>query len=214
MEIKFLNESVIKKIFLSGKPNILNFVAKIISHATGDPYEDLKDNLQINHVSFEDDNGCCLSFYDGKTYYGFDVNYGDNEIASFKTLMHAYSLFDQQYYISKPVKMISINTRFKNSFERKRIVDEFYMMSDDGIKETDLLTIYDIDLLFYENLELDAIEQDELLKDLMLFVSNDEELLKTIYKDNPEALAVMDILKKMKSLYISEKDIQELGDLL
>lgn len=40
MKLKFLNESVIKKIFLSGKPDILNFIARIISHATGDSYKD------------------------------------------------------------------------------------------------------------------------------------------------------------------------------
>lgn len=214
MQLRFLNELVIKKIFLSGKPDVLNFVAKVISHATGDSYEDLKDHLQINHVSFEDNNGCCLSFYDGKTYYGFDVNYGDNEIASFKTILHAYSLFDQQYVVSEPVKMININTRFNHCFERERIVKDFYLMTDDGIKETDLLTIYDIDLLFYKDLELDAIKNDELLKDLLLFVSNDDNLLRTLYKDNPEALAVLDILKKLRSPYISKKDIVELADIL
>ena len=79
MELKFLNDKVIKKVLSFENQDIRNYIARIIAHTTNIPYECLKDNLVPVYPEFGSNAHIVnstgdLPFFDGNVYFGIEVN--------------------------------------------------------------------------------------------------------------------------------------------
>lgn len=223
MELKFLNDKVIKKVLSFENQDIRNYIARIIAHTTNIPYECLKDNLVPVHPEFGSNAHIVnstgdLSFFDGNVYFGIEVNYSRSHTTKRKSLTYGYQLTLRQlansenYKDLKPITIININAR-DGVYGLGEFVYETILMEKKYHKEyTDLIKIYDINLSYFKKVDYNRIN-DGLLKDLALFVIEDEKILKRIYEGDREVKMVKKNLENFvkqfdEAFYCSEEELQ------
>lgn len=223
MELKFLNDKVIKKVLAFENKDIRNYIARIIAHTTNIPYECLKDNLIPVHPEFGSNANIVnstgdLLFFDGNVYFGIEVNYSRSHTTKRKSLTYGYQLTLRQlansenYKDLKPITIININARDR-VYGLGEFVYETILMEKKYHKEyTDLIKIYDINLSYFKKVDYNRIN-DGLLKDLALFVIEDEEILKRIYEGDREVKMVKKNLENFvkqfdEAFYCSEEELQ------
>lgn len=223
MELKFLNDKVIKKVLAFENKDIRNYIARIIAHTTNIPYECLKDNLIPVHPEFGSNANIVnstgdLPFFDGNVYFGIEVNYSRSHTTKRKSLTYGYQLTLRQlansenYKDLKPITIININARDR-VYGLGEFVYETILMEKKYHKEyTDLIKIYDINLSYFKKVDYNRIN-DGLLKDLALFVIEDEEILKRIYEGDREVKMVKKNLENFvkqfdEAFYCSEEELQ------
>ncbi len=223
MELKFLNDKVIKKVLAFENKDIRNYIARIIAHTTNIPYECLKDNLIPVHPEFGSNANIVnstgdLPFFDGNVYFGIEVNYSRSHTTKRKSLTYGYQLTLRQlansenYKDLKPITIININARDR-VYGLGEFVYETILMEKKYHKEyTDLIKIYDINLSYFKKVDYNRIN-DGLLKDLALFVIEDEKILKRIYEGDREVKMVKKNLENFvkqfdEAFYCSEEELQ------
>ena len=218
MELRFLNDKVIKKVLSFENQDIRNYIARIIAHTTNIPYECLKDNLVPVHPEFGSNSTGDLTFCDGNVYFGIEVNYSRNHTTKRKSLTYGYQLTLRQlansenYKDLKPITIININAR-DGVYGLGKFVYETILMEKKYHKEyTDLIKIYDINLSYFKKVDYNRIN-DGLLKDLALFVIEDEKILKRIYEGDREVKMVKKNLENFvkqfdEAFYCSEEELQ------
>ena len=223
MELKYLNDKVIKKVLSYENKEIRNYVARIIAHTTGIPYEELKDNLVPVHPEFGSHTTIInstgdLPFFDGKVYFGIEVNYSRSKTSKRKSLTYGYQLTLRQltnsesYKELKPITIININARDTVYGKGEFVYETVLMEKQHHLEYTELLKIYDINLSYYKKIDYNSINEG-LLKDLALFVIEDKEVLKTIYKGDRMIQMVKKNLENFTQLfdeafYCSEEELQ------
>ncbi len=223
MELRFLNDKVIKKVLSFENQDIRNYIARIIAHTTNIPYECLKDNLVPVHPEFGSNAHIVnstgdLPFFDGNVYFGIEVNYSRSHTTKRKSLTYGYQLTLRQlansenYKDLKPITIININAR-DGVYGLGKFVYETILMEKKYHKEyTDLIKIYDINLSYFKKVDYNRIN-DGLLKDLALFVIEDEKILKRIYEGDREVKMVKKNLENFvkqfdEAFYCSEEELQ------
>lgn len=223
MELRFLNDKVIKKVLSFENQDIRNYIARIIAHTTNIPYECLKDNLVPVHPEFGSNAHIVnstgdLPFFDGNVYFGIEVNYSRSHTTKRKSLTYGYQLTLRQlansenYKDLKPITIININAR-DGVYGLGEFVYETILMEKKYHKEyTDLIKIYDINLSYFKKVDYNRIN-DGLLKDLALFVIEDEKILKRIYEGDREVKMVKKNLENFvkqfdEAFYCSEEELQ------
>ena len=223
MELKFLNDKVIKKVLSYENKDIRNYIARIIAHTTNIPYECLKDNLVPVHPEFGSNAHIVnstgdLPFFDGNVYFGIEVNYSRSHTTKRKSLTYGYQLTLRQlansenYKDLKPITIININAR-DGVYGLGEFVYETILMEKKYHREyTDLIKIYDINLSYFKKVDYNRIN-DGLLKDLALFVIEDEKILKRIYEGDREVKMVKKNLENFvkqfdEAFYCSEEELQ------
>lgn len=223
MELKYLNDKVIKKVLSYENKEIRNYVARIIAHTTHIPYEDLKDNLVPVHPEFSSNANIInstgdLPFFNGTIYFGIEVNYSRSMTSKRKSLTYGYQLSLRQlansdaYKELKPVTIININARDTVYGKGKFVYETVLMEKNYHMEYTDLLKIYDINLSYYKKINYNTIKEG-LLKDLAIFVIEDEKVLNRIYKGDEIARMVKKNLENFVQLfdeafYCSEEELQ------
>lgn len=223
IELKFLNDKVIKKVLSYENQDIRNYVARIIAHTTNIPYECLKDNLVPVHPEFGSNANIInsvgdLPFFDGNIYFGIEVNYSRSSISKTKSITYGYQLTLRQlinsenYKNLKPITIININAR-DNVYGLGEFVYETTLMETKHHTEyTNLIKIYDINLSYFKKVDYNKINEG-LLKDLALFVVEDETILSKIYKGDKEVHMVKKNLENFlrqfdEAFYCSEEELQ------
>lgn len=223
MELKFLNDKVIKKVLSYENKEIRNYVARIIAHTTNIPYEYLKDNLVPVHPEFGSNAHIInstgdLPFFDGNIYFGIEINYSRSHTSKIKSITYGYQLTLRQlassenYKELKPITIININARDSVYGLGEFVYETELMETKHHQKYTDLIKIYDINLSYFKKVDYNKINKG-LLKDLALFVIEDERILEKIYKDDKEVYMVKknmeNFLKQFdEAFYCSEEELQ------
>ncbi len=109
IQLKYLNDKVIKKVLSYENKDIRNYVARIIAHTTNIPYEDLKDKLVPVHPEFGSNANIInstgdLPFFDGKVYFGIEINYSRSKTTRIKSFTYRYQLTLRQLASSEQYK--------------------------------------------------------------------------------------------------------------
>lgn len=223
IELKFLNDKVIKKVLTYENQDIRNYIARIIAHTTNIPYEYLKDNLVPVHPEFGSNANIInstgdLPFFDGNIYFGIEVNYSRSYTAKTKSITYGYQLTLRQlansenYKNLKPITIININARDSVYGLGEFVYETTLMETKHHIEYTNLIKIYDINLSYFKKVDYNKINEG-LLKDLALFVIEDETILSKIYKGDKEVHMVKKNLENFlkqfdEAFYCSEEELQ------
>ncbi len=151
-------------------------------------------------------------------YFGIEVNYSRSKTSKRKSLTYDYQLTLRQltnsesYKELKPITIININARDTVYGKREFVYETVLMEKQHHLEYTELLKIYDINLSYYKKIDYNSINEG-LLKDLALFVIEDKEVLKTIYKGDRMIQMVKKNLENFTQLfdeafYCSEEELQ------
>ena len=157
-------------------------------------------------------------FFDGKVYFGIEVNYSRSKTSKRKSLTYGHQLTLRQltnsesYKELKPITIININARDTTYKIGEFVYETVLMEKQHHLEYTELLKIYDINLSYYKKIDYNSINEG-LLKDLALFVIEDEKVLKTIYKGDRMIQMVKKNLENFTQLfdeafYCSEEELQ------
>lgn len=198
-KIKYLDDKIIKKALTNENKDIRNYIARLISHTTNIPLEELKDNLDLVYPEISSNVNIINSISDivlknDKKYFNIEVNLYQNRI---KNLTYTFQLVLRQiktkkYYNDiKPITQININA-FDSLGFNDFVYEATLMVPKHNVIYSDLIKIYEINLSYFKNIQYNDIEKNSLLKDLALFVINDKDFLNKLYEGDKE----INMLKK------------------
>lgn len=211
-EIKYLNDTVIKKALAKDNPSIRKYIARLISDTTGISYEALENNLELvypevsvnkNLVNSEVD----LVFKHECVYFNIEVNYGRSKTLRNKNFTYTLQLALRDIKSAKEYrKMHRVNQININAFDPYgygELTYELVMMEKKyHFIHNEQIKIYDINLEYFKKIPYNEIEREKLLKDLALFVVEEESILSNLYKGDK----VMEETKKEMDNYLKEFD--------
>lgn len=159
-----------------------------------------------------------LPFFDGNIYFGIEVNYSRSYTSKTKSITYGYQLTLRQlinlenYINLKSIIMININARDSFYGLGEFVYETTLMETKHHIEYTNLIKIYDINLSYFKKVDYNTINEG-LLKDLALFVIEDETILNQIYKGDKEVHMVKKNLENFlrqfdEAFYCSEEELQ------
>lgn len=171
---------------------IRNYIARIISDTTHIPYEVLENNLElvypeISYNSHIINSEADLVFKNDSIYFNIEINYGSSKTLKMKNLSYIFQLHLRQLKnykeYEKEKRVIQINI---NSFDPYGYGELLYetglMLKKYNIEYSDAITIYEINLAYFKNIDYNEIEKTSLLKDLAFLVIEEKEVLNKLYK--------------------------------
>lgn len=223
-EIKYMNDVVIKKALANESEVVKNYIARLISHVTNLPKEDLKNNLELVYSEIGSNANIVNSFADvcftnKERYFGIEINYSRSSTSVIKSLTYAYQLTLRQltnstkYKDLKPITLININ--LIDIYGKGELVHRASMKDDKyNIDIYKKIEIYDISLSYFKKIDYTNIKEGSLEKDLAFLVIEDDELFNKLYEGDSEVNMMklnMDQFRKDFDLafYCSEEELQK-----
>ena len=211
-KIKYLNDEVIKKALAKDNPVIRKYVARLISDTTGILYEEIEGKLELlypevsvnkNVVNSEVD----LVFKEGYTYFNIEINYGRSSSLKNKNYTYALQLglrdIKNAKEYNKGNKVVQININAFDPYGYGELVYKSRMLVEKyNIIHNDLITIYDLNLDYFEKIPYNEIERERLLKDLAIFVVEEKEVLSNLYEGDK----IMEEMKQEMDHYLNPLD--------
>ena len=207
-----MNDEVIKKALAKDNPVIRKYVARLISDTTGIPYEEIEGKLELlypevsvnkNVVNSEVD----LVFKEGYTYFNIEINYGRSSSLKNKNYTYALQLglrdIKNAKEYNKGNKVVQININAFDPYGYGELVYKSRMLVEKyNIIHNDLITIYDLNLDYFEKIPYNEIERERLLKDLAIFVVEEKEVLSNLYEGDE----IMEEMKQEMDHYLNPLD--------
>ena len=222
-EIKYLNDIVIKKALAKDNPIIRNYIARLISDTTNIPYELLENNLELLYPEVSANKSLVnsevdLVYKNQNIYFNIEINYGKSRSQRNKNFTYTLQLALRDIKNAKEYKnmhqVYQININAFDPYGYGELVYETLMMEKKyHIIYNNQIKIYDINLEYFKKIPYNEIERERLLKDLAIFVVEEESVLSNLYegdKGMEETKKEMDnFLKEIDSiLFYDPEDLQ------
>ena len=190
---RYIYDRVAKKIFTSGTKASQEYLIRIVSLATGIPYEKLKKGFHLIHPNANlkahlVDSELDIAFESDEYMISFEVNMKETSTTNVKNGSYVIILYLRQLHSSKdyshlkPIYQINLNDY--NYFGDNNILYMSKMMEAKSHKPREFpVYIIDINLDYLRKLGYNDIRNaSELEKYLYLFACSDRKQLKKIYK--------------------------------
>ena len=221
---KLISDKVVKKIFSSGSEASQEYLLKIVSLATGIPYEKLKKGFRLIHPNAginanTVDSELDIAFESDEYFVSFEINQGKSDTLDVKNGSYTIILYlrqlksSKEYKNLKPVYQVNLDDFDYFGKDRFLYFSELKERESNDPRHLDLYVI-DINLDYLRNLGYNNIRNaDELEKLLYLFVCSDEEQLDELYEGDKMMGSIREEANQLVSdldlmLYYDEEDLQ------
>ena len=215
MDIKFINDKVVKKILTSERSENREYLIRIISAVTGIEKNILRNNIKLVTSEVGSNNNIVDSivdtvFVNDNEYINIEINYRFGKTLLVKNNVYLYHMILRQVDSSKNYTnirpAIQININNKDIYGKGEFIYKSQMQEVEyNLVRDEMLTIYDINLDFLRNIDYNEIKKGSIFcleKLLYIFICDNKKILDYIYKgDN-----IMDKVRDNFETYRNDVD--------
>ena len=187
----FLKDEVARKVFTSF-PSSLNYASLIISKVLNIPYETVRKNLRprpsllASFKSQVNQDADALYLLEDQSV-DIEINYNKYKDGLAKSALYTASLMLKDIHVksdyAKYKRPILIQLDGYQRFKKKKFIYRSSTLENDSLEELqEMPVIYDVNLLFLDDISYNELANESLEKYLYFFVNSDKEVLSNLYK--------------------------------